>query len=710
MKIKALIINFIISVVSGILTYIGISNPFGWRFWIFPIVTLVSLITVIFLIGLILQSKTGRWKKNGGYIFLTASIILFGLVITAFYDYRIFFGQSAPRNLSKEKWKDDLNYFEQRFPKEHKDLYSLVAENDFKKAIEDFRAKIDQLSDDECKIEFLKLVASVNDGHTMLFPVDVAADFHFFPISIFNFADGYYVVKAADQYKSAVGAKVIKLGNLPIEEAFQKLKPFIGAENDWNKRDRFQTHLGVMAELLQTQKIIDDKNICHLTLQNDDGNEFELSLKAEPFFTYFYWAIVRSAGNEISPVIPNLRDDWYWFKFDEQTKNLYVQITQLDNQKSKATFKEFVERLNNEIDKQNFNKLVIDIRANLGGNNQIFRKLIEILQQPKVNQQGKLFLLTGRKTYSAGVNLTSAIVNQTKAISVGEPTGEGHNQFGDPTIFSLPNSRLKIQVSKLQHFGSIAEDKTNAIAPDILVSYNHKDFLNRIDSALKAVEDFQIANYKSDNPRISPISPTQQFPKSIVGRYLFKDSYLALVVIDENNMPSFSLGDSKYSLFRVKSELYPISDSIFLTQLNKVNLEKSTAADSLILNWNGVRLLLKKLDENFKLPMELINEGKIEEGLNLYKTNPSLINSNTEASINGFGYEYLAKKDNQNALLLFQAATELFSQSANVFDSYGEALANAGKREEAIKAYEKALQIAPGYPSAVEALSKLRGQ
>ncbi len=709
MKIKALIINFIISVISGILTYTGISNPFGWQFWIFPIITLVSLITVIFLIGLILQRKTGRWKKIGGYVFLTVSVILFGLVITAFYDYRIFFGQSAPRTLSKEKWKEDLNYFEQRFPKEHKDLYSLIAEKDFKKAIENFRTKIDQLSDDECKIEFLKLAASANDGHTMLFPVDVAADFHFFPISIFNFADGYYVVKAADQYKSAVGAKVVKLGNLPIEETFHKLKSFIGAENDWNKRDRFQTHMGVMAELLHAQKIIEDKNICNLTLQNDDGNEFVLSLKAEPFFTYFYWAIIRSVGNEISPAIPNFRADWYWFKFDEQTKNLYVQITQLDNQKSKATFKEFVERLNNEIDKQNFNKLVIDVRANMGGNNQIFRKLIEILQQPKVNQQGKLFLLTGRKTYSAGVNLTSAVVNQTKAILVGEPTGEGHNQFGDPTTFSFPNSRLKIQVSKLQHFGSIAEDKTNAIAPDILISYNHKDFLNGIDPALKAVEDFQIANYKADNPRISQISSTQQFPTSIVGRYSFKDSYLALVVIDENNMPSFSLSDSKYSLFRVKSQLYPISDSIFLTQLNKVNLERSTAADSLILNWNGVRLPLKKLDENFKLPMELINEGKIEEGSNLYKSNPLLINSNTEASINGFGYGYLAKKDYQNALLLLKASTELFPQSANTFDSLGDAYEQQGNNAEAIKNYEKALQIDATYPSSVEALRRLKG-
>lgn len=712
MKIIFLITGILIFITSGILTYKGFNNPFGWQFWIFPYMALVSLIGIFFLSGGILRGKIAKWKRIIGSALILLSIIFSGLTLTAFYDYRIFLGQKAPRNLSKEKWKADLDYFEQRLTKEHKDFFSLVAQEDFKKAVEEFRAKIDGLNDDECKIEFLKLSAMANDGHTMLFPVDFAADFHFFPVSIYYFSDGYYVVKAADQYQSAVGKKVVKVGNLPIEEVFQKLKTFIGAENDWNKRDRFQMYLGVMAELLHTQKIIEEKNICSLTLQDEDGKEFVKDIKSEPFFTYFYWSIIRSAGNEISPVFPNFREDWYWFKYDEQTENLYLQITQLNNQKSKESFTAFIERLGNEIEKQKIGKLIIDIRANMGGNNQIFGKLIEILRQPKINQPGKLFLLTGRKTYSAGVNLTSVILNQTKAIVIGEPTGEGHNQFGDSITFSLPNSQLKIQVSKVLHLGSIAEDKSKTITPDILVEYNHLDFLKKIDPALRAVENFQLSAYKSetDNPRITEIPQNfnQPFSQTLAGSYLFKDSYLATLSIDDNNKPLITITDfTRYSLFRIKSQLYPISDSVFLTQLNKVKLEISGNQEPPILNWNGLKLPLKKVPEGFKLPMELINEGKLEEGLTLYKSNPLLINNNTEAAINGVGYEYLGKKDFQNALMLLKAVTEIFPQSANAYDSLAEANLAIGNKDEAIKNYEKALTLNPNNQSSIRALENL---
>ena len=52
--------------------------------------------------------------------------------------------------------------------------------------------------------------------------------------------------------------------------------------------------------------------------------------------------------------------------------------------------------------------------------------------------------------------------------------------------------------------------------------------------------------------------------------------------------------------------------------------------------------------------------------------------------------------------------TQLFPDIANCWDSYGEALAESGKKEEAIKAYEKALTIRPNLESAKNALKDLK--
>jgi len=77
--------------------------------------------------------------------------------------------------------------------------------------------------------------------------------------------------------------------------------------------------------------------------------------------------------------------------------------------------------------------------------------------------------------------------------------------------------------------------------------------------------------------------------------------------------------------------------------------------------------------------------------------------------LNALGYAYLYEaNDVDKAIELFKLNTELFPDIANCWDSYGEALAKSGKKEEAIKAYEKALAIRPNLESAKNALKDLK--
>jgi len=51
--------------------------------------------------------------------------------------------------------------------------------------------------------------------------------------------------------------------------------------------------------------------------------------------------------------------------------------------------------------------------------------------------------------------------------------------------------------------------------------------------------------------------------------------------------------------------------------------------------------------------------------------------------------------------------TELFPSSANVYDSYGEVLLKTGRRDEAIRMYQRALQLNPGSRNAKMILDSL---
>ena len=66
-----------------------------------------------------------------------------------------------------------------------------------------------------------------------------------------------------------------------------------------------------------------------------------------------------------------------------------------------------------------------------------------------------------------------------------------------------------------------------------------------------------------------------------------------------------------------------------------------------------------------------------------------------EEDINEMGYEYMARRNKPEiAELIFQTNTDIFPNSANVYDSYGEALARNGKLNASIEAYKKAVNLA----------------
>lgn len=75
--------------------------------------------------------------------------------------------------------------------------------------------------------------------------------------------------------------------------------------------------------------------------------------------------------------------------------------------------------------------------------------------------------------------------------------------------------------------------------------------------------------------------------------------------------------------------------------------------------------------------------------------------------INRIGYNYLRIENIQSALEVFKLNVNLFPDSWNVYDSYGEALFKSGNLNVAIKNYQKALELNPDNKSSRGMLKKL---
>jgi len=100
-----------------------------------------------------------------------------------------------------------------------------------------------------------------------------------------------------------------------------------------------------------------------------------------------------------------------------------------------------------------------------------------------------------------------------------------------------------------------------------------------------------------------------------------------------------------------------------------------------------------------------------EQGLDtaLQKFSTQLKDSSiSERSVNSIAYQLLWQKHTADAIRLFQLNTEFHPQSANAYDSLGEAYMESGDKPLAIQNYEKSLSLDPQNNNAASRLKKLR--
>ncbi|KUJ50787.1 serine hydrolase domain-containing protein [Chryseobacterium sp. JAH] len=123
------------------------------------------------------------------------------------------------------------------------------------------------------------------------------------------------------------------------------------------------------------------------------------------------------------------------------------------------------------------------------------------------------------------------------------------------------------------------------------------------------------------------------------------------------------------------SSIFPISNAI----LNLINNAPYT-------------IPVQNLSRIYGSLIEKGNKEKANELIQGYLKKPSNYEA-SESDFNRLGYQFLRLQKCDNTLEVFNSASLIFPNSWNIFDSYGEALHQCGKREEAIVMYKKSVEL-----------------
>lgn len=405
-------------------------------------------------------------------------------------------------------WQEDLIVARDIFLQ--KDLsYSAEARRAAHDEIERTRSRIDQLTDQQIVASLARAAALSGNAHTRAYLLRNGSYWRRYPLRIWRFPDGWYVVAGKAEATPLVGNKITHIEGVPIEQAFEKVRTLYAGNAGWS--DYMSTYTLTSPDALLGVGVIDDE-VAEFSVQTEETSR-TVRLRAEPldprtgpeegwwFLSPQHpaatgWTHVLAQRN-LTPALSAPELHYNYVRCDRDV--LYVRYNRSSDAPGQETVRMFGERLLATIAARAPRKLVLDLRFNTGGNLQLARPLLEELARtPLGRERGAIAVIVGPSTFSAGITVAALLREKSKAILVGSHPGDVLDFWAEGGNVPLPNSRVVMHYADGLHHYSDTPFPTDLkehlhfnidvhdLEPDIAVEWTWQDYLSGSDPVASA--------------------------------------------------------------------------------------------------------------------------------------------------------------------------------------------------------------------------------
>jgi hypothetical protein len=318
----------------------------------------------------------------------------------------------------------------------HPDPFASITEREFAAAA---RSTGDDL------VSLMRLAASLGprNGHTAIFADDDhTTPLRFFPLRLYEFAEGLHVVAAQDN--TIVGSELLAIDGVPIDDVAQAVTPLVSGDNEWSVRDRRPVAV-VACEVLAELGIAGERASFRLRGRKVVLEASAGALPPEPTVApvrveVLDGGVVHVAYNATRPVPDDV-------------------LRQVAGQR----------------------RVILDLRRNAGGDNRTYGPLLDALERAG----NELRVLISRRTFSAAMQLIVDLERTFAPTFYGEPTGGSPNQYGDARRLILPASGLRARVATVA-WTTAGDDPRLAVEPHVAVPATAADHFAGRDAVLEA--------------------------------------------------------------------------------------------------------------------------------------------------------------------------------------------------------------------------------
>jgi len=378
--------------------------------------------------------------------------------------------QVPGRHLTDAQWREDFAFMHRTMVADHQNVYHSVTPQQLDAAFAALDHDLPNLSGSQITVRLMAIGALVNDGHSRV-DVDYRPGLSHVGLWLVPYPDGLFIRETTPENKGLLGARVVRIGNVPIEEALTRVRPIIACDPHNDGRARTWPLSMLLADplVLNGLGLTPSPDEASYTI-TQNGQISTVTLKPSvnghdmnPFRKDWLSAIKQRGDQPLAnPWSENIA-----FAEVPSAHAIYLQFNSVYPPPGHS-MDQFADGLEKFIASHtDDDRLVIDLRRNGGGDNTNLRPLLIAVARSRFNHRGHLYVLIGPTTFSAAQNFTSRLEGATEAIFVGQPTGSNVNFYGDPIAFDLPNSHITVKMSRLWWQDKDPTDTRTATFPEI---------------------------------------------------------------------------------------------------------------------------------------------------------------------------------------------------------------------------------------------------
>lgn len=376
-------------------------------------------------------------------------------------------------------WTRDVEHLHAEVKRTNPDYHDEPLPAEFTRRYEELKRSVPRLSDEEIYVGMARMLASLHQGHVALFTPPSGRQL---PLHLYAFPEGIFVVGASEPYADLVGSRLLTVGSVPAEEALRRLAELRSTDGDMQ-------HVWGVADLASVPRlrglgIIGRTDSASVVVQRPGGPVRRATLATVAPTRQDMLVPPKGVA---PPLFLSRLDQRHWERALPEHDALYVQMNNVTDDPDE-TLAAFGRRLRGVLAEARPGNLIVDLRHNNGGSTsnypEFLRTVIGFSQLPG----SRVYVLIGRRTFSATANLITDLERLADPVFVGEASSECCHFYGDPAQVVLPYSGIMAELTAVKwNLSRNVFDERREMSPEVPVQLTATDYFAGRDPALDAV-------------------------------------------------------------------------------------------------------------------------------------------------------------------------------------------------------------------------------